>query len=437
MSRPVVSLICLCLTAAFSGCSRSPSTAPAASETKTIKPVQVRTVSVTQQDVKKTSTQPATVHAFHKAEIRPRVSGYLTAVNVDIGDVVSEGDTLAVVDLPEMAAQREVLQARIESRKAEEEQAKAGVALAAAAVKSAEAELDEAGSQLKSADAFLAAAEAEFNRTKDLVDRQSVEPRLLDEARKKRDAEAARKAALGSAVASAAASVAVAEAKHDSAAADVKTAAADTKTAEKQLDELDVQMKFAQVTAPFTGIVTARRAEPGNLVGQSADESPLFEVSKVDVVRVRISVPERDAAYINRGDAVTLTFPSFESQDPLEVQVTRTSGSLDPGTRMMLIEADVKNEDGRLIPGMFGQAQIALHTADGVAVLPARAVRFTETGEAYVYTVSDDKVSVVSVDVGNDNGKEIEVVSGLEAGQTVIDAHLQRFTDGQQVEVLR
>lgn len=437
------SLLFLLLTIA--GCQRpspSPATVDSSNANATAigsagnRPVRVRTVSVQAEDLKQSTTQPATVVALHRTEVRSRVPGYLSDVKVDIGDMVKEGQTLAIVDVPEVVEQQAVLKAQIARHRAEEAKAKAGVDLVAAEVRAAEAGLKEAEAALQSVDAALAAAEAEFNRTADLVERRSLEPRLLDEARRKRDSQTARKAALQSAVASAQAGIGVAEAKQQAAVAELQAAEAATSVVEQRLNELDVQLQFATLQAPFSGIVTARQAEPGALVQVAEEDAPLFVISRVDRVRIRVSVPERDAAFVNRGDAMSVRFPSFPETEPLQVTVTRTSGSLAPDTRMMLIEAEADNADGRLLPGMFGEAVIGLNVKKDVAVLPARAVRFTDAGDAYVYTVSDGIVQVVQIATGADDGRTIEVLSGLNAGQTVIDAHLQRFTNGQQVEVL-
>ena len=103
----------------------------------------------------------------------------------------------------------------------------------------------------------------------------------------------------------------------------------------------------------------------------------------------------------------------------------------------MLIEADIENSDGKLLPGMFGQASINLSTKIAAHTLPARAVRFTEAGEAYVYVLDKDKtVTVKDVETGFDDGNTIEILSGVEPGQTVIDAHRERFINGQKVSVL-
>lgn len=472
VARTVRTLLCalsLCALGALAGCSQN---APAAKNDKASKPVPVKTVSVTQQDVERTTTQPATVHAYYRAEIRAKVTGYVKNPDTvgdedsvgetkgegteekadvdggtddgeeaevklaDIGDVVEAGALLAVIDVPEMEQQERIIDARIARYQAEEKRADAGIELAKANVRSAEAKLKQAESEMAGAQASLTAIQAEFSRTDDLVERGSLEVRVRDEVRKKRDSEIANRDATISAITAAKADVAVAKAKQTSAEADVQAAQAETTIAERQLQEFKVLVTYATLTAPFSGIVTQRSVDPGDLVREDGGE-PLFVLSQVSKVRIRVAVPEAESAFVNRGDAMTLTFPSFPAEEAMTVAVTRVSGSLDPSTRTMLVEAEVENPDGKLLPGMFGQASIALSTKVAANMLPARAVRFRESGEAYVYVVSDDAtVSEVDVTTGLDDGRSIEVLSGVVAGQNVLDAHLKRFTDGQKVTLL-
>jgi RND family efflux transporter MFP subunit len=404
------------------------------------KPVPVRTVSVVQQEIQRTTSQPATVSPFYRAEMRARASGYVKEVKADIGDFVKAGAIMAVIDLPDMASQREIIEARITLRESQEALAEAGVELAQAQVRSAEAKLAQSQSELGAVDARLVAVEAEFARTRDLVERQSLESRILDEVRGKRDAELANKQAMVSAVRSAEADVSVAKSQATSAQAHLQAARAETTITRRQLDELDVLMDYAILKAPFDGIVTHRSIDPGDLVREESEVGsgePLFVVSQVATVRVQIPVPEAEAALVSRGDSVTLSFPSFPAEQPITAAVTRVSGDLDPSTRTMLVEVHVPNDDRKLIPGMFGQAEISLGTRATASMLPARAIRFAESGEAYVYIVADDQtVTVVPVTTGIDTGNSIEVTSGLEPGQQVIDAHLKRFANGQKVALV-
>lgn len=419
------------------GCSSPAATADLANK----KAVPVKAVSVTETPLERATTQPATIHAYYEAELRSKVSGYVQEIRADIGDAVKQGDVLAVIDVPEMEKQRQVIEARIARLEAEEQRASAQVDLAKAGIRAAEAKLNQAESEMSRAEASLAASDAEFSRTEDLVQRQSLQSRMLDEVRKRRDSERANKEAVASGIAAAEAEVGVATAQQKVLAADLESAQAETTIARRELEELDVMIAYTQLQAPFDGIVSERNLEPGDLVrkdSEVSDGKPLYVVSSIDKVRVRVSVPEADAALVSRGDEIRVTFPFFPAEAAVAGTVTRMAGSLDPSTRTMLVEAELENPDHKMLPGMFGEATISLSTKQTAHTLPARAIRFREEGGAYVYVIDDDqRVSVTEVVTGIDDGGTIEITSGLSPGQRVVDAHLKRFTPGQQVEVLK
>ncbi|MCA9128144.1 MAG: efflux RND transporter periplasmic adaptor subunit [Planctomycetales bacterium] len=398
--------------------------------------VPVKLVSVTQTEVIRTSRQPATVHAFFESEVRAKVFGYVEEITADIGDVVQLGQRLARVAVPELDQQSKTLQAEIELLAAEERVSQAGVELADAALRAAHAKLQQATSERASVEAALAAAEAEFSRTEDMVNRGSLQNRVLDEVRKKRDSQLATKDAILSAVAASEAEVGVAQAQKAAAEARKQSAIAKTRVARSELEQLDVTLSFANVTAPFDGVVTQRQVELGDLIEGRAERGsqPLFVISRVDKVRVRIPVPEKDAPFVQPGDSITVTLPSFASAPAIQASVTRCSGSLDPHTRTMVVEAEIDNPQGQLIPGMFGDAIIEMETKVAAAMLPSRAVRFDASGKAYVYVVdSSNRVQQSEVIAGLDTGNEIEILSGVRPGDRVIGPHLKRFSTGQEV----
>lgn len=400
----------------------------------------VKAVAVTQTELQRTTTQPATVRALFQTAIRARVSGYVDQLHVDIGDPVEAGQALLALDVPELDKRVAVLEARIRRLLADQSRAEAQIALAEAAQRSAEAKLAQASAELARSQATLTAAAAELRRTEDLVQRQSLQSRVLDEVRKRHDSEQAGVEVATSAIQSAQAETAVAEAQVQAARADLESAEAETEVSRSELDELRVMVDFATLRAPFDSVITERRVEPGDLVRKADEPSqgqPLLVVSQIDKVRVQIPVPEADAAYLRRGDEVTLEFPFFSDEPPIRGQVTRDSGSLDPKSRTLLVEAEMDNPERKLLPGMFGQATIALGATVAANTLPARAVRFDSHGRPYVYVIGDDEtVSVIDVTTGLDDGGQLEITSGLNAGQRVIDSHLKRFRDGQQVVVL-
>jgi RND family efflux transporter MFP subunit len=429
-----------CLTASpllLAGCNQD---APAQPHAVSDLPV-VSVVSPTVTTIRRTTTQPATVHAYHQAQIYAKVSGYLDELKVDIGQTVSKDDPLGIISVPEMQKSREKQEADIRRLVAEEGKAAALIKLAAAQVTSAKAELDRAKADIATAVSQLNADKFEFDRVTDLVNQKAVAARLLDEATQKFESSQSAKASADAALQSATAAVTVAQEQEAVAKAEETAAKAQTDVGRSELDEIDAMISYATLKAPFAGVVTQRHVDLGDLVRniQTASESsrkPLFEVSQVDRVRVRISVAENEAPLAGEGDAVSLRLKSLPDR-PFDGVIKRVAKRLDEATRTMLVEMELKNEEGLLLPGMYGEATINLEETPNAIVLPATAVRFDETGNSSVYVVgSDSTISIVVVKTGYDDGKQIQILSGLDASARVVDGKLGRLKEGEKVKIV-
>lgn len=437
------SLMMLLAAAGFSlalcGCNRAgSSTEPPARSTSQKAPV-VKLVAAERTTIQRTTTQPATVHAFHQAEIHAKVAGYLTELKVDIGQTVEAGDVLGVISVPEMQKSHEKQQAMIRRLQAEEQQREAGVKLAEADVKSAEAMQAQAAAQVAQTDAQLNADSSEFKRVTELVEQRAVAARLLDEARQKLEASTSAKAAAQAALLSAVAAVTVAREKAAVAQASVAAASAQTDVARKELEELEEHINYATLKAPFTGIVTQRHVDPGDLVRdfQAASESsraPLFEISHVAQVRVRVAIPENEAPFARTGNSVSLKLRSLPDQK-FEGKISRLSRRLDESTRTMMVEVDLDNSEGLLIPGMYGEATIDLQETPDALVIAATAVKFDKTGNGSVYVVENGAIRIVPVVTGYDDGRRIQILSGIDESAQIAADRIGRFSDGQKVRV--
>jgi RND family efflux transporter MFP subunit len=134
------------------------------------------------------------------------------------------------------------------------------------------------------------------------------------------------------------------------------------------------------------------------------------------------------------GDAATLSLLSMPGR-PFAGNVARVAGSLHTGTRTMQVEIDLPNDDRALLPGMFGEVTIVLDEHQAL-VLPASAVRYDEAGNAHVYVVDgDDRVQVVDVSTGLDDGQEIEITAGLEGVERVVGSTIGRIRPGTLARV--
>jgi RND family efflux transporter MFP subunit len=150
---------------------------------------------------------------------------------------------------------------------------------------------------------------------------------------------------------------------------------------------------------------------------------------------VRVAVPERDAPLADPGDSALITLQALPGEE-LRGHVSRVAGALDETTRTMLLEIDLPNPDGRLLPGMFGQATIQLEPPRERLTLPANAVRFDEQGKSYVYVIdAASEVAVVDVETGLDDGQQIEITAGLLGSERVAGPSLKRLRAGQRVDI--
>lgn len=436
------------LIAVCCGCQETTEPQLGAAEAEREDLVTVKVVRPQRKTLSRSTTQPATVHAYHQAELFSKVAGYLKELKIDadidsefdIGSEVDAGQVLAVIDVPEMEKAREKQEATIRKLKADERRAEAFSKLAAVNVTVAEALRKQADAQIKQIDAQLTAAEAEFERVKELVKNDAVAKRLLDEAQKKFESSQAEKTAVEAAFESAQANVSVAGEKRAVAMAEWESAQEATTVARKQLEEMDVLMGYAMLKAPFKGVITERNVDPGDLVrnfqtASNGSQRPLFSIAQLDRVRVRVAVPENDAPSANKGDPVTLRLRAFAGRS-FDSTISRIAHRLDESTRTMLVEFDLPNPEGMLIPGMYGEATITLEEKPDALMLPAGAVRYNEDGDSYVYTIdSNNKVKIVDVQTGSDDGKQIEITSGLDDVSRVVDSMIGRLAAGQKVKI--
>jgi RND family efflux transporter MFP subunit len=209
-------------------------------------------------------------------------------------------------------------------------------------------------------------------------------------------------------------------------------------TARARQAEIEAEMTFATIEAPFDGIVTSRTIDPGDMVYEAnspkGGDLPLLRVARVDIIRVKTYVPERYSAWVDAGDPATIVFDAL-SGVPFAGEVARVSGALDPGTRTMLIEIDLPNDDGRIRPGYYGQTRILLERRQGVLALPVAAVT-TDGARPAVFVAAEGSARRVEVGIGIADGNWIEITSGLSGNERVITGPaVAGLTDGAPVRV--
>jgi len=314
--------------------------------------------------------QPAHVAAYEQTDLYSKVAGYLESFGqvqhtagtlrpVDIGDAVARGQVLAVIAVPEMEQERLQNEALVEQAQAEVAQAAAAVRAAEATIEARQAKVEEVRSQVARYDAELAYRKAEHERISRLVSERAVQQGLEDEKLNQfRAAEAAKRAAEASLM-TADAEVRVEKAALVKAQADLVSAEARLKVARSNLQHTVILLEYANIKAPYDGIVVRRTCERGTFVQSAASgkPEPLFTVARVDRLRIVSDVPESEAGLVTVGQPA-LFHTGRSRVPPLWGRITRLAGALDSATRTMRVEVELDEPGPGLRPGMFGSLSI-------------------------------------------------------------------------------
>jgi membrane fusion protein, multidrug efflux system len=191
--------------------------------------------------------------------------------------------------------------------------------------------------------------------------------------------------------------------------------------AEAQVAALATQKQYETLRAPFAGLVTARFADAGALVQNAMNAQtsalPVVTISQAERLRVYVYVDQRDAAYVHPGDVSQVTVPD-RPQVSVAGKVTRLSTELDPKTRMMLVEIDLDNRDGRIVPGSFVQVALTLKTAAGLEV-PVEALVLRGKKPFVPVVGADHRVVYREVTLAGDDGSTVRLAGGIDEGADV------------------
>jgi RND family efflux transporter MFP subunit len=201
----------------------------------------------------------------------------------------------------------------------------------------------------------------------------------------------------------------------------------------RRLEQLE---SFKNVYAPFSGVLTRRNVDPGALInsGAQATGKELFDIARVDPLRVYVSVPQSYATSMKVGVKAVVTLQEFPGQK-FTGTVVRTADAIDMSTRTLNTEVDVPNKDGKLLPGSFGQVHFAVGNSVPRITIPVNAMLFRAEGPQAAVVGQDNKVQLRTIAIGRDFGNTIEIVGGLEPSDRIIINPSDSLENGQQVRV--
>jgi HlyD family secretion protein len=382
------------------------------------------------------TVQPARVEPIEQTPLQSKVAAYVAEVTADFGDRVEKDQPLVKLTAPELDAEVVQKKALLAQTRAELAQAESGVKAAQAAVATAEVRVKESQAVVDRSQADVRLRQLEFARAEQLAASGSLNQQLVDEAQQKLSAAEASVAESLASAQSVKALVAQAAAEADRAKADVEAARSRVNVATANIEQVEAMRTYLTLKAPFMGIVTERRVDPGHFVQPaSADSQPLLVVARTDKMRVIVPVPESEASYVDIGDPVAIEIPSLRNAE-FTGQVTRTSLSLGAGSRALDVIIDLDNADGRLRPGMYATARVTLQEQKDVLTLPGAAV-VRQGKDAFCYRLVEGKATKSPLQLGFRVGDDFEIASGLSDSDTVILNKAAALKDGQAVEATK
>ena len=324
---------------------------------------------------------PCDVVAYRQTALYPRASGYLKSWSYDIGQHVEAGAVMAVIDTPEVDAQLLAGQASLEQARASVNKAKADRDLARVTLtRYADAQKTSPGSV-----------------TQEDVD---VRRSTLDNTQ-----------------------AALAQAE-----ANVKVAAA-------TVEQLQTQVGFEKIVAPFAGTVTARTYDVGRLLSP-ADVGPgkqIFDLQQTDKLRVFVNVPQGYANDVKAGRTALLAVRNFPGRH-FEGTVALTTGAIDPNTRTLRVQIDVDNAAGELFAGSYGQVELPVTPQRPVMVIRSSALVFSAAGTDVAVLGDDGRVHIKPITIGRDLGTDLQVTGGLTVDDRVILNSGERTGEGAEVD---
>jgi multidrug efflux system membrane fusion protein len=215
-----------------------------------------------------------------------------------------------------------------------------------------------------------------------------------------------------------------------------KQAQANLAAADANVRRLEQLEGFKQVYAPFTGVLTRRNVDPGALInaGAQAAGRELFDIARVDPLRVYTSVPQAYAPFIRVGAKTFVTLQEFPGQKFVAI-VVRTAEAIDPTTRTLLTEVDVPNTDGRLLPGSFGEVHFAVGNGVNKVTIPVNTMLFRAEGPRVAVVGPDSKVQLRPINIGRDYGTTLEILGGVSPADRIVVNPADSLEDGQPVNL--
>jgi RND family efflux transporter MFP subunit len=332
---------------------------------------------------------------FQEVDVHAKVAGYIRKIYVDVGDRVKAGQTLAVLEVPELNAQLQGADAAV--RRAKD------------AIRRARGDMDRTQS-------LHGATHLDYTRLKEA---SAARPGLIAE-QELDDAQAKDKEGE--------AQIASDEAALSEAQNQLGVAVAEQK-------QLSAMSDYTRIVAPFNGVVTRRNVDNGALVQAGTNSNtqalPVVSVAETNLFRLTLPVPESAVPMVRLGTIVTVHVSSLNRD--FEGKVSRFSDSVNQETRTMHTEVDVPNKNGSIVEGMYAEVNLSLATKQDALVVPTQAVTRDGPRASVLVVNPQDRVEEREVKIGMEGADQLEIVSGLAPNERVVVGARSQFRAGDLV----
>lgn len=332
---------------------------------------------------------------YQEIEVHAKVAGYIRKINVDIGDRVKAGQVLAVLEVPELMAELKG---------------------AGAGVRHSQQEIERAQNEVARNQAQYEALHANAVR---LAQASKARPGLVAQ-QELDDAEAKDRAA---------------EAQVESAKSSLSAARQQLEMSQATNSQVSAMSDYTRITAPFDGVVTWRYADTGALVqaGTSNNNSaPVVKLAQVNILRLRLPVPESLAASVQVGQRAEVTVSA--TGERFTGTVRRFTDSLDRATRTMQVEIEIPNDKYKIQPGMFADVGLELQNHANALTIPVQALQHQNGKSTVLIVDQQNRVQPREIQTGLEDPNRVEVLAGLNEGERVIVGNFGSFQPGQLVE---
>ncbi|MBZ5555172.1 MAG: efflux RND transporter periplasmic adaptor subunit [Acidobacteriia bacterium] len=222
----------------------------------------------------------------------------------------------------------------------------------------------------------------------------------------------------------------------DTAASDYVARKAMVASAESSVKRYEQLQSFEKVYAPFDGVITARHTDVGNLInsGNAGPAQELFRIASIQKLRVFVNVPQQYSRDARIGLIADLTLPQFPERRFKGILV-RTANSIDLASRTLLVEVDVENPRGELLPGAYTEVHLKIPSNVPTFILPVTALIFQAQGMQVAEVDGNHRAQLKPITIGRDFGAEVEIVAGLSGAEQIINNPPDSLVSGEEVRI--